>query len=981
MYPPPRSDHNANYNAIRQVVVCELRQVDSARFNAVTDAPRASIQISGSVKSQALPALNQCIFAGGEFLFYQKNIFSFVFAAVFLVLAIKAPASFENFAQVPTFGSSSSGTAADRRGACIKQLISEPTSEPRLMPAGQLPIGDLTEFVRNDGLSSWFLFLGPAELANSSLSADRIDEEIKLSQKIENYSAQVDLFLDSPDVTVDRKLQVLLYNLAFVTQLVRNGSDEVVDVLRTKLAISDFTVRQLQWFQHPVFTDMILFAYSQFESIPRAGGAGPIAIPYVAHDSPPLNSLRTEENLNILPHFGQFELAKENSTSDQSFSGPVLKGDFVSLNALEILFENLLSPAQGVKVVAETALLIYRIYSRSQLFELNERLKVELIFPTNKKGTQNRLIDGASPFRNRLNRLIEYVLRPTLLDFHTHPLITLFFLQKDLRLFGIVQKEGRRFSLTGANILKMRTPAASLVIDFNHFADLLSSHDKSRADDASAPDLPYDRLLPQGEIDPQIALYMGDASGYTYNTMRERGFLDKYFARLNRIFDLRGFNSDVQGLSSFSRQSPDSYAAYVGPFADIDDTSPSSHNPLVYNIPSSVARTLVVSLVSSYLNSGSFSPVFIKEILNFRIGQPHSTDNQKNGPERSFASGTFGSQAQFLRTILGLPFPLPTSAILDSLSFIRSQVLEFESKAYQYQDGTDGGAGQDNDPIRYLYLLRQKVNPVVEGPSVTSEDVSTPPPIVGNGSKDQTIGLLDGALNSFYNWKLGLGKYLKKNDERRLPVEKNPVGKSSSLPLVHPTPYFSSPHRNRRPLEIDREGLDSKLRENILRFNSVSSGNDLDRSFGAKLSFALIIQDFIGEIKKIDAEVKEIHEWAMNKENGIIHWMNYLSRTWTQKVNGVDPEDLRRVIERLSYDLELYSEIQVLLGKYSKAFDGIQPLQVQLNGSIERAREMRILLAAVFYRLIVGLSDDPKDRNELHDIRMRMIKIGFDFPN
>ncbi|MBK7842633.1 MAG: hypothetical protein IPJ71_02900 [Bdellovibrionales bacterium] len=912
-------------------------------------------------------------------MFYQKNIFSFVLAAVFLVLAVKAPASLENFAQVPTFGSSSPGTAVDRRGPCIKQLISEPIYEPRLMPDEQLPIGDLTEFVRNDGLSSWFLYLGPAELANSSLSADRIYEEIKLSQKIENYSAQVDLFLDSPDVTVDRKLQVLLYNLAFVTQLVRNGSDEAADILRTKLAISDFMVRQLQWLQHPVFTDMILFAYSQFESIPRAGGAGPIAIPYVAHDSSPLNSLRTEENLNILPHFGQFELAKENSTSDQSFSGPVLKGDFVSLNALEILFENLLSPAQGVKVVAETALLIYRIYSRSQLFELNERLKMEYIFTSNKKGTQNRSPKGGSPFS--LNRLMEYLLRPTLLDFQTHPLITLFFLQMDLRLFGIVRKEGRRFSISNPNILKMRTPVASLVIDFNHFADLLSSHDRSRAEDASTRILRHDRFLPQGEIDPQIALYMGDASGYTYDAMRERGFLDKYFARLNRIFDLRGFKSDAQGLNSFSGQSPDSYAAYVRPFADIYDTSPSIHNPLVYNLPSSVARTLVVSLVSSYLNSGSFSPVFIKEILNFRIGQPHSTDNQKNGPERSIASGTFGSQAQFLRTILGLPFPLPTSAILDSLSFIRSQVLEFESKAYQYRDGTDGGAGQDNDPIRYLYLLRQKVNPVVEGPSVTSEDVSTPPPIVGNGSKDQTIGLLDGALNSFYNWKLGLGNCLKKNDERRLPVEKNPVGKSSSLPLVHPTPYFSSPHRNRRPLEIDREGLDSKLRENILRFNSVSSGNDFDRSFGAKFSLALIIQDFIAEIKKIDAEVKEIHGWAMNKENGIIHWMNYLSRTWTQKVNGVDREDLRRVIERLSYDLELYSEIQVLLGKYSKAFDGIQPPQVQLNGSIERVREMRALLAAVFYRLVVGISDDPKDRNELHDIRMRMIKIGFDFPN
>lgn len=352
--------------------------------------------------------------------------------------------------------------------------------------------------------------------------------------------------------------------------------------------------------------------------------------------------------------------------------------------------------------------MIYRIYSRSHLFELNERFKMEFIFPTNKKGTQNQAPMGDSPFpQSRLNRLMEYVLRPALLDFRTHPLVTLFFLQMDLRLFGIVQKEGRRFSLSNPNILKMKSPIVSRVIDFNHFADLLSPHDKSRADDASSRILRHDRLVPDGEMDPQIALYMGDASGYTYDAMREREFLDKYFARLNRIFDFRGFHSDAQALSSFSSQSPDSYAAYVRPFADIDDTSPSSHNPLVYNLPSSVARTLVVSLVSYYLNGGSFSPVFIREILNFRIGQPHSTDNQKNGPQMSIAGGNFGSQAQFLRTILGLPSLLPTSASLDSLSFIHSQVFAIEKKVYQY--GPHEKVGHDNNPVRYLYLLRQDV--------------------------------------------------------------------------------------------------------------------------------------------------------------------------------------------------------------------------------------------------------------------------------
>lgn len=69
--------------------------------------------------------------------------------------------------------------------------------------------------------------------------------------------------------------------------------------------------------------------------------------------------------------------------------------------------------------------------------------------------------------------------------------------------------------------------------------------------------------------------------------------------------------------------------------------------------------------------------------------------------------------------------------------------------------------------------------------------------------------------------------------------------------------------------------------------------------------------------------------------------MDYFSLTWNQKVKGVDIEDLRLVIERLSYDLELYSEIQVLWGRYSRTFDDTQILQVQLNRSIERTREER----------------------------------------
>jgi hypothetical protein len=344
----------------------------------------------------------------------------------------------------------------------------------------------------------------------------------------------------------------------------------------------------------------------------------------------------------------------------------------------------------------------------------------------------------------------------------------------------------------------------------------------------------------------------------------------------------------------------------------------------------------------------------------------------------SIAGGNFGSQAQFLRTILGLPSLLPTSASLDSLSFIHSQVFAIEKKVYQY--GPHEKVGHDNNPVRYLYLLRQDVIPSVDNHSAASQ-VPSPPSFAQNVNKDQTTGFFDGALSLFYNWKLNLRNSHKTNDARNWPVQKNEVEKNSRFQLFYPTPYFSSSRRNRGPLEIDRERLNSNLRENIVRFHSVSVGNDRDRSFGARFSLALIIQDFIAEIKKIDSEVKEIHDWATAKESGLVHWMDYFSLTWNQKVKGVDIEDLRLVIERLSYDLELYSEIQVLWGRYSRTFDDTQILQVQLNRSIERTREMRFLLAAVFYRLIVGISDDPKDKKEFHDIRMRMIQIGLDFPH
>jgi hypothetical protein len=110
--------------------------------------------------------------------------------------------------------------------------------------------------------------------------------------------------------------------------------------------------------------------------------------------------------------------------------------------------------------------------------------------------------------------------------------------------------------------------------------------------------------------------------------------------------------------------------------------------------------------------------------------------------------------------------------------------------------------------------------------------------------------------------------------------------------------------------------------------------------------------------------------------------MDYVSQSWSQKAQVVDREDLRFVIERLSYDLGLYLEVQNSCERHPNFPHVLPPsLGDQLNRSIERSQEIRGLLFAIFYRLIAGISDDPKERNIFHDIRTRMIQIGLTFPD
>lgn len=864
-------------------------------------------------------------------MFYQKNIFSFVLAAVFLVLAVEASASLEDFARVPTFGTAQGeAEAGGGQRRCMNMLI----SDFKLITDEQLPIGDLTEFVRNDGLSSWFLFLRQAELANSKLSADHIYKESELSQKTKHYSTQVDLFLDSPDVTIDRKLQVLLYNLAFVTQLVRNGSDEVADLLRTQPAISDFMVRQIQWLQHPAFIDMISFAYSQFENMKAMGGAGPVAIPPPGHEpAMPDGSL-------VIPHFGTLKFTSMRASTNEPIEVTV-EPDFVSLGALEILFENLLSPRQGAKIVAETAVLIYTIYSRSPLPAQNSQLKQKFIF---RDTMENRSQLLANESRLPLRRLIEETLRPSLLDFRTHPLITLFFLQLDLRLFETVQKSGRQLTLKNGNVFKMVSPVFTRALDF-FFGDLLA--DGAPAAPMAVQDVAQGRLARRAEDDPQIALYMGDASGYTYDQMRDKEFLRRYFMRLERILDSKGLKSAIEKSANsdwrFFHSEPALFAIHALPSGN--SQPPSSKNPLIYNLPSSVARTMIFSLLDWFLQSDNrLASVFLREILSFKIGPTFVIDDQDGKPSTPDAGGSFANQAQFLRKTLGIPDDLPTSASLHTASALQTQIFEPERNADQ-----------------------RDLHQVVKKPDLTSSHAV--------GKPGGLTGVFNRGLDSFYSWKLGFqDSPVIRTTQPQIDTQIKPVARG-------PRPYFNGPNSIRLVPEFDRARA-VQLLNDISNTSPPAMAPTQDKNFHLVFAKTLLVQHLLAEIKKIDSDVKGIYRWATNKDNGLVHWMDYVSQSWSQKAQVVDREDLRFVIERLSYDLGLYLEVQNSCERHPNFPHVLPPsLGDQLNRSIERSQEIRGLLFAIFYRLIAGISDDPKERNIFHDIRTRMIQIGLTFPD
>ncbi len=881
-------------------------------------------------------------------MFCQTNFFSFVGAAVLLALAGKAPASSEGIERPP--GMVALSAAFNKAASQCRRLISQKKApiadlSTRLVVSAQNPFGDLTEFVTSNGLSDWFLFLGKPASTNHTFSSDLLS---RLSDQIGNYSAEVDRFIDSPDVPLDRKLRVLIYNIAFVSQLVRYGSDEVAHVLRSRPAVVDFMVRQLQWLQHPGFTDLILFAYSHFESVKAAGGAGPIAIPY----SKGVASVVSEGSLatgsakdpSLIPHFGTFKLASMRSVTGEP-TRFIVKPDFVSLGALDSLFEKLLSPRQSARVVAETALLIYTIYSRSLLSVQDSQLQKKFAF-LNKKGSRVRPSKERSRFP--LRRLIEETLGSSLVSFRTHPLITLFFLQLDVRLFQTVQQTGRRLSFKKANVLNIISPLFARVLDFNVFGDLFALEDPT-ARPGSPENISEGRLL-RADYDPRIALYMGEASGYASREMKDKEFLRTYFRRLERILASKGLKSDVDKSLDSDRDyfhfEPHRHAIHALPSGD--GHSPSSDNPLVYNLPSSVARSMIVSLLDWFLKSEThLTGIMVNEILSFRIGPVFMLHDSEGRSSTQNPGGDFASQAQFLRKTFGILSELPTSESLNTPPSLRTLVIEAERKAYQHLSENLG-----------------QVRETANGDFVSSTAVY---------KTEAQPGALIRTLGGFPNWKSvlrasGTGATQEPNPPQKGTKEGKRVARFSPAPSV----------------EVDIKGYSHEFQDQTLKTSSLSARHELDHSASMRYSIARLVQSFKAQIERIDADVGAIHAWAMamGKDSedgiGIVHWMNYV-KPWPEIVGGVDVEDLVLVIDRTLHDLQLYFEVKGLWEKNENT-QRIRLIPTQLEKRIELTREIRDSLISIFEHLTFGNPEGARTGDELHRIQIRMIHIGLEWP-
>ncbi|MBK8203481.1 MAG: hypothetical protein IPK68_14510 [Bdellovibrionales bacterium] len=451
-------------------------------------------------------------------------------------------------------------------------------------------------FVSSNGLKKWFEKIDHEFAYNRQISENEVAE---LLERFKNYSEDIDNLLGSPQFTVAQKLKVILYNLAYLSKwenkfvgsdLSRRPEHLAAHFFEGNPVIIDFIVRQIQWLQQPAFIELILRTYQQFDQFIQHRGAGP-----------------------HLDYFGRY--------NDQS-DIPMDESRF-DVSSFESLLAILLQPHRGPKVVGETMMLIYGIYSRSDYFQVRRPLPYKMA-PVEVAAKSSKPSSRVPDHLPGVHLLIEGVLQPALLNHKTHPLITLFFMQIEFGLFGSLVQPNHTF---------------------DRFYPEFASNDYSEFGVEKAKSnfsliwlkLLEPMLLNNSEVTEQVDLMLDSLS---FSGQSHLDTLDELFLK----------NPNFHMIVK-----------------DRLTVTPTNHDAVIVSgLPIHLARALIIS---SFIFRSNHEYQSQPENLRKRMPQSFHLLRRVDGDEQNGQELSLEGRASFdfeaLRDTLGILRPVPTSATLD----------------------------------------------------------------------------------------------------------------------------------------------------------------------------------------------------------------------------------------------------------------------------------------------------------------------------
>lgn len=451
-------------------------------------------------------------------------------------------------------------------------------------------------FVSSNGLKKWFEKIDHEFAYNRQISENEVAE---LLERFKEYSENIDNLLDSPQFTVAQKLKVIFYNLAYLARWENKfvGSDQsqrhqrlAAHFFEGNPVIIDFIVRQIQWLQQPAFIELILRTYRQFDQFIQHRGAGP-----------------------HLDYFGRY--------NDQS-DIPMDESRF-NVSSFESLLADLLQPHRGPKVVAETMMLIYGIYSRSDYFQVRRPLPYRMA-PVEVAAKSSKPSSRVPDHLPGVHLLIEGVLQPALLNHQTHPLITLFFMQIEFGLFGTLVRPDRTFD-------RFYPEFAS-----NDYSEFGAEEVKSNFSLVWLK-LLEPMLLNNSEVTEQVDLMLDSLS---FSGQSRLDTLDELFLK----------NPNFHMIVK-----------------DELTVTPTNHDAVIVSgLPIHLARALIIS---SFIFRSNHEYQSQPENLRKRMPQSFHLLRRVDGDEQNGQELSLEGRASFdfeaLRDTLGILRPVPTSATLD----------------------------------------------------------------------------------------------------------------------------------------------------------------------------------------------------------------------------------------------------------------------------------------------------------------------------